>query len=234
METLGEITAIRPDLISICCGIDSGFSVNGYAIVSRSNRSLVLVDIVDPNVIPLVLKIAQDTGCSPRALVLSHRHVLSAGPGSNPAYFLSKVGIDAPILMHPRDVERISTVNEQLKFEDPTKSAFLRECGITVIHFPGHTEGSILLWLPNNGGALLAGDGCTVSMKGNELRVVRVPAYFSKNDNEIRERWTDLLKETEIRFTTLAPLHGKIAANLGSWEQMKAQLGSLMTMEATI
>ena len=61
-----------------------------------------------------------------------------------------------------------------------------------MLHFPGHTEGSIVLYWGEHGGVVLAGDSAVAPGPQQGLdspRLVRPPAMNAEADGNLRELW---------------------------------------------
>ena len=128
--------------------------MNSFAIL-REGRSI-LFDAAFSWTVDAIARLADD-GHPPAALVLSHRNVV----GSADALDEIAARFDVPVLLHPADAAHDEASSAGVDFVDPTHAAPLDEAGIVRMHVPGHTAGSIMLWIEDEGGILLAGD-CAV------------------------------------------------------------------------
>jgi glyoxylase-like metal-dependent hydrolase (beta-lactamase superfamily II) len=77
-----------------------------------------------------------------------------------------------------------------------------------VVHLPGHTAGSIGLYLPGEGGTLLAGDAAmgptaVQTEKGVEY-LIRPPVTMNVDDDELRTRW----RAFQRPLASVLPYHG--------------------------
>ena len=138
-------------------GSSSGGSkrpMNSYAIL-REGRSI-LFDAAFSWTVDGIARLADD-GRPPAALVLSHRNVV----GSADALDEVRARFDVPVFLHPADAAHEEAASAGIEFADPMHSDLLGGAGITAMHVPGHTAGSVMLWIEDAGGVLLAGD-CAV------------------------------------------------------------------------
>lgn len=137
------------------------------------------------------------------ALVLSHSNV--AGQGDAFDVMTDEFGV--PILLHPDDAKASESRQAGVEFEDPQQSEVLAEAGLEVFHFPGHTEGSVVLYWGEHGGVMLAGDSAVAPGPQQGLdppRLVRPPAMNAEADQGLREQWRTFDKP----LRSICPLHG--------------------------
>ena len=146
-----------------------------------------------------------DKGHPPRVLVLSHRNV--AGQGD--AYETLKQDYNLPILLHPDDASHPEAKRAGTEFGNPVENEVLQVAGLEVIHFPGHTEGSIMLYWPSHGGVLFAGD-CAVGpgprQNPEPPRLERSPGPTEAMTERLAEQWRAFDKP----LRAVCPLHGTI------------------------
>lgn len=182
-------------------GAPAGLSTNAYALLSGDEALVVDAD-ADYLLSPLAELAA--AGHKPVGLVLSHRHLV--GDGDVLAAFRDAYG--APVLLHPLDASHPQALFAGVEFADPAASPLPRRFGLEVIHFPGQTEGSVMLYRERDG-LLLAGDsamGTTTPQAERGLRrFVRPPQDTSVDDARLREEWLGF-ERRPVRH--LAPLHG--------------------------
>jgi glyoxylase-like metal-dependent hydrolase (beta-lactamase superfamily II) len=84
----------------------------------------------------------------------------------------------------------------------------LAEFGLEAIHFPGHTEGHIVLYGADKNGLLFTGDaamGTNSNQAGTGIeQLIRPPAGLSTDDVELRNRWLSF----DRPVATVLPYHG--------------------------
>ena len=88
-----------------------------------------------------------DDGHPPLAYVLSHRDLAASGDAFDA--LASEFG--ASILLHPDDQTTDKAKAAGVSWGDPTSgqgAEILRDAGLELIHVPGHSPGSIMLYLP--------------------------------------------------------------------------------------
>ena len=133
-----------------------GLLTNAYGVAAEGGATL-WVDAAFPQVLPAVARAAAD-GYRPAGLLLTHRHV--AANARAVRAFVEAFG--GPVFLHPADAAHPQAVAAArqggVRYEDPATSDVLRAAGVEVIAFPGHTEGSVLLYRAADGGTLLTGD----------------------------------------------------------------------------
>jgi glyoxylase-like metal-dependent hydrolase (beta-lactamase superfamily II) len=123
--------------------------------------------VVDPgDEIESILEILARHGLKVKAIVITHAHIDHIGGAQK-----LKAATGAPVYMNLRDSElqRMMDVQaswlrtatpEAVAIDVPAKDGDLLLVGATevhVMHTPGHTQGSICLWMPGEG-KLVAGD----------------------------------------------------------------------------
>jgi glyoxylase-like metal-dependent hydrolase (beta-lactamase superfamily II) len=123
--------------------------------------------VVDPgDDIEAVLAIVRKHGLTVKAIVITHAHIDHIGGAQK-----MKAATGAPVYMNPNDAELASMLDmqaawlgmrppEKVEVDTPAKDGDRLLVGATevhVLHTPGHTQGSISLWLPTEG-KLVAGD----------------------------------------------------------------------------
>ncbi len=215
-----QMTHLRPG-IALIEHSDPGaealhISTNTYALLSE--RRMLLVDTNVSSLLPFVRKLSND-GFSPAASVILHRHVVGLGD----ALVDLKTEFKIPLLLHPIDASHKQALASGLPFENPIGHRVLREFGFEALLFPGQTEGSIMLYSPNNGGVLLTGDSASgTSAEQAEAgmeRLIRPPIQTSEDDAELRRRWLGF----DRAVATVLPYHGT-----GYLDRTTTSLASIM------
>jgi hydroxyacylglutathione hydrolase len=123
--------------------------------------------VVDPgDEIEDVLEIVRRHGLTVKAIVITHAHIDHIGGAQK-----LKSATGAIVYMNPKDAELQAMLDVQaswlgmppvapVEIDTPAKDGDRLVVGATelhVLHTPGHTQGSISLWLPGEG-KLVAGD----------------------------------------------------------------------------
>jgi glyoxylase-like metal-dependent hydrolase (beta-lactamase superfamily II) len=123
--------------------------------------------VVDPgDEIDDILEIVNRHGLTVKAIVITHAHIDHIGGAQK-----LKQATGAPVYMNPNDVELQKMLDvqaswlgmrppEEVAIDAAAKDGDRLVIGATefhVLHTPGHTQGSISLWIPSEG-KLVAGD----------------------------------------------------------------------------
>ena len=132
---------------------------NAFAIL-RGDYSI-LVDAPFAWALEAVHRLAE-AELAPLALVLSHHHLAAAGD----AFEAVRAEFGVTVLIHPADRDAAAAAGAGGPLGDPTSgqgAEVLREAELELVPVPGHTPGSVMLFLPGDfdgagGGILLAGD----------------------------------------------------------------------------
>src|ERR1044072_420025 len=123
--------------------------------------------VVDPgDEIDTVLAIIRKHGLTVKAIVITHAHIDHIGGAQK-----LKAATGAPVYMNPNDAQLQAMLDvqatwlgmrtpEQVEIDTAAKDGDRLTVGATevhVLHTPGHTQGSICLWMPEVE-TLVAGD----------------------------------------------------------------------------
>jgi glyoxylase-like metal-dependent hydrolase (beta-lactamase superfamily II) len=123
--------------------------------------------VVDPgDDIARVLEVVKKHGLTVKAIVITHAHIDHIGGAQK-----LKLATGAPVYMNPDDAELQAMLDvqagwlgmrppEPVEIDAPAKDGDKLVVGATefhVLHTPGHTQGSISLWIPSER-KLVAGD----------------------------------------------------------------------------
>src|SRR5579862_118722 len=123
--------------------------------------------VVDPGAnIAKILALIEHHGLKVKAIVITHAHIDHIGGAAK-----LKAATGAPVYMNGNDAELYAGLDEQaawLGMEPPERTEIdsearegdvldLGPASFHVLHTPGHTQGSISLWIPSEG-KLVAGD----------------------------------------------------------------------------
>lgn len=169
--------------------------MNSYAV--RRDGYSVLVDAGFDWTLPGWDRLAE-AGMPPRALVLTHRDVIPDAP------MFDRIEADwqVPVLLHPGDAGDAP----EGRTESPLDHALLDEAGLEVIEMPGHSPGSIMLYLGDMGG-LLAGDSAVAPGPEQPADPPRLERPKMDGAGAFCARWRDLVEARAI--DAVLPLHGR-------------------------
>jgi len=130
----------------------------------ETSREALVVDPGDD--IARILEIVERHGLTVKAIVITHAHIDHIGGAQK-----LKQATGAPVYMNPNDSELQEMLDvqagwlgmrppEQVEIDAPARDGDKLVVGATEFHVletPGHTQGSISLWIPSEG-KLVAGD----------------------------------------------------------------------------
>lgn len=130
----------------------------------ENSRDAIVVDPGDQ--IEDILAILARHGLALKSIIITHAHIDHIGGAAK-----LKAATGAPVYMNSQDQElydHLDTQAEWLGVRPPARTdidapardgdvLLLGETGLQVLHTPGHTQGSISLWIPSEN-KLIAGD----------------------------------------------------------------------------
>ena len=148
-----------------------------------------------------------DEGHPPLACVLSHRDLASSGD----AFDTLRSEFGASILLHPDDQATDKAKVGGVAWDDPTTgqgAAMFVDAGLELIHVPGHSPGSIMLYLADEGGILLVGDSAVGPGPEQSDRTPRLERPIgAEEDLRFVVEWRRTVSRLPI--ATVLPLHGQ-------------------------
>ena len=190
---------------------------NAY-LVKRDN-GITVVDTGLPGNAGKIIDYVQSIGCRPsdvKTIVLTHSDMDHAGSVAR-----LKEETNAKVAIHEADAPRLSGEKEPkavkgvlglflramsafMRFNRMKADVLLKDSdtidGLTVIHTPGHTDGSICLYLP--GRALFVGDALLTADK----RTLSLPRRSMSTD--LDQAKESIKKISELKYSVLLPGHG--------------------------
>ena len=188
---------------------------NSYLI--HSQNGAIIVDTGMPRNEARILDYAKGLGVEPSSIstiILTHPDPDHAGSVAKLKELTNaKVAIheaDAPRLSGEKKLKEVKgalglvfkVMGVFMKFNPVTPDVLLKDSdkidGVTIIHTPGHTEGSVSVYIP--GEALLVGDALRTTKSGS-LRLPRMTLDKERAKESIR-------KISELTYTCLLPGHG--------------------------
>jgi hydroxyacylglutathione hydrolase len=190
---------------------------NAYLV--KRDDGITVVDTGLPGNAGRIIDYVQSIGCHPsdiKTIVLTHSDMDHAGSVAR-----LKEETNAKVAIHEADAPRLSgekelkavkgmlgvflrAVGTVMRFNRVKAEVLLKDSdiidGLTVIHTPGHTEGSICLLLP--GRALFVGD----ALLTNDERVLSLPRRSMSTD--LDQAKESIKKVSELEYSVLLPGHG--------------------------
>jgi len=185
----------------------------------KRDHSITVVDTGLPGNAGKIIDYVQSIGSHPsdiKTIVLTHSDMDHAGSVAR-----LKEETNAKVAIHEADAPRLSgekelkavkgmlgvflrAVGAVMRFNRVKADVLLKDSdiidGLTVIHTPGHTEGSICLLLP--GRALFVGD----ALLANDERVLSLPRRSMSTD--LDQAKESIKKVSELEYSVLLPGHG--------------------------
>jgi hydroxyacylglutathione hydrolase len=190
---------------------------NAYLV--KGDQDITVVDTGLPGNAGKMVDYVESIGChrsDVRTIVLTHSDMDHAGSAAR-----LKEETHAKVAIHEADAPRLSG-EEELKTAKGVLGLFLRMAtdvmrfdrlkadillkdsdtidSLTVIHTPGHTEGSICLYLP--GRALFVGD----ALLTNDERMPSLPRRSMSMDVDLAKE--SIRKISQLEYSVLLPGHG--------------------------
>lgn len=191
---------------------------NAYLV--RGDEAITVVDTGLPGSAGRIIDYVQSLGCrrsDVKTIVLTHSDMDHAGSAAR-----LKQETNAKVAIHEADAPRLSGEKEWKKVKG-VLGLFLRAAGVimrfnrlqadvllkdsdiinglTVIHTPGHTEGSICLYLA--GRALFVGDAVVT----NNERMPSLPRRSMSTDMNLAKE--SVRKISQLEYSVLLPGHGR-------------------------
>ena len=223
-----QLSRLREDLAlleySDPGAVRARLSTNGFALLA--DEGALLFDTGAEELLPLIEQL-RSQGLALRGLVLSHRHI--AGLGGAVPIISREYGV--PVFLHPLDASHPQAMAAGIAYEDPVGHPLMTAFGVEVVHLPGHTAGSIGLYLPD-GGTLLTGDaamGPTAVQTENGVEyLIRPPVMMNVNDAQLRAQWLGFHRP----LTSVLPYHGTGYLDRGA--DLPTIMAPLTRMEPTL
>jgi glyoxylase-like metal-dependent hydrolase (beta-lactamase superfamily II) len=190
---------------------------NAYLV--RGDEGITVVDTGLPGSAGRIIDYVESMGCrhsDVKTIVLTHSDIDHAGSAAR-----LKEKTNAKVAIHEADAPRLSGEKEWktvkgvlglffrvtsvvMRFSRLKADVLLKDSdiidGLTVIHTPGHTEGSICLYLP--GRALFVGDALVT----NSERMPSLPRRSMSMDVNLAKE--SIRKISQLEYSVLLPGHG--------------------------
>jgi glyoxylase-like metal-dependent hydrolase (beta-lactamase superfamily II) len=185
----------------------------------KRDDGITVVDTGLPGNAGRIIDYVQSIGCHPsdvKTIVLTHSDMDHAGSVAR-----LKEETNAKVAIHEADAPRLSGEKEPkavkgmlglllramaviMRFKRINADVLLKDSdiidGLTVIHTPGHTDGSICLYLP--GRALFVGD----ALLTDDKRMLSLPRRAMSAD--LDQAKESIKKISELKYSVLLPGHG--------------------------
>jgi len=190
---------------------------NAYLV--KRDAGITVVDTGLPGNAGKIIDYVQSIGCQAsdvKTIVLTHSDMDHAGSVAR-----LKEETNAKVAIHEADAPRLSGEKEPkavkgvlglflrvmgavMRFNRIEADVLLKDSniidGLTVIHTPGHTDGSICLYLP--GRALFVGD----ALLTDDERMLSLPRRSMSTDLDQAKK--SIKKISELKYSVLLPGHG--------------------------
>jgi glyoxylase-like metal-dependent hydrolase (beta-lactamase superfamily II) len=142
-------------------------------------------------------------GRSPVASFISHSDLAESGD----AFVELQEQFELTSLLHATDQTIAKAHGCDFPFGDPMTSDVLQKVNVELIHIPGHTSGSIMLYDANDG-FLLAGDSAVGPgpEQNCDPPLLQRPPMGQQDKLRFCEQWQLIIKARDIRG--VLPLHG--------------------------
>ncbi|KAK9804721.1 hypothetical protein WJX72_001823 [[Myrmecia] bisecta] len=180
-------------------------------VILNENKEALLVDVVFDFALKNVRKLVESNGWTVKGLVLTHKHAVNQSHAENKGALqqvVQEYGI--PVYLHPADTDSDMARLVPLNYQDPTNDPLISGFNLEVSHFPGHTEGHVLIYLKDHGGVVITGDsavGSTLPQIAEGVEsITRPPPKFNFNDELLRTNWADF----DAPVQGFAAYHGQI------------------------
>ena len=173
---------------------------NSYALVFGDRCVLLDAPVLDA--LPGIRRL-MERGVSPVGCLLSHADLADAD-----GFDAIRDEFDLPFMLHHDDRDDPRAERLGIDWQDPAEG--LVDLPVEVIHWPGHSPGSVMLYTPGHGGVLLTGDAAVAPgpMQPEDTPpLVRPRLDAEEQDRQQLDRWRSFSRDP---LTTLAPLHGNI------------------------
>ncbi len=185
----------------------------------KRDGGITVVDTGLPGNAGKIIDYVQSIGCRPsdvKTIVLTHSDMDHSGSVAR-----LKEETNAKVAIHEADAPRLSGEKEPkavkgmlglllrataviMRFKRINADVLLRDSdivdGLTVIHTPGHTDGSICLYLP--GRALFVGD----ALLTDDERMLSLPRRSMSTD--LDQAKESIKKISDLKYSVLLPGHG--------------------------
>jgi glyoxylase-like metal-dependent hydrolase (beta-lactamase superfamily II) len=188
---------------------------NAYLV--KRDDGITIVDTGLPRNAGKIIDYVQSIGCRPsdvKTIILTHPDVDHAGSVARlKEQTNAKVAIheaDAPILSGEKERAKglsglfLRAIGAVLRFSRMKADVLLKEAdiidGLTVIHTPGHSDGSICLYLPSR--ALFVGD----ALFTYDEQMLSLPRGSMCTDPDLAKE--SIKKISELKYSALLPGHG--------------------------
>lgn len=143
-------------------------------------------------------------GRSPTGSFISHSDLAQVGD----AFTTLKEEFQLTSMLHAVD-QTVASVNGcDFQFDDPAMTDVLHGLNLELIHIPGQTSGSMMLY-DSSDGFLLAGDSVVGPgpNQSTQLPVLKRPRMQQEDNDRFCAQWGQIVKDRDVRG--ILPLHGQ-------------------------